>query len=55
MNMSKLKNEIGNHYGKLTVIERAPNNSTGNAMWRCLCECGNETIASGTDLRRGHY
>ena len=53
--MSKLKNEIGNHYGKLTVIERAPNNSTGNAMWRCLCECGNETIASGTDLRRGHY
>lgn len=53
--MSKLKNEIGNHYGKLTVIERAKNNSSGNAMWKCQCECGNITIASGTDLRRGHY
>ena len=53
--MSKLKNEIGNHYGKLTVIERAENNSSGNAMWKCLCDCGNYTIASGTDLRRGYY
>lgn len=53
--MSRLKNEIGNHYGKLTVVERASNNSSGNAMWKCLCSCGNTTIASGTDLRRGHY
>lgn len=52
--MSKLKNEIGNHYGKLTVVERVENSSSGNAMWKCLCECGNYTIASGTDLRRGH-
>lgn len=27
-----LKNEIGNTYGYLTVIERAPNNKEGRAM-----------------------
>lgn len=52
--MSRLKNEIGNRYGKLVVIERAENNSSGNAMWKCQCDCGGMAVVSGTDLRRKH-
>lgn len=46
-------NEIGNKYGRLTVIERAPNDSAGRAHWICKCECGNTTIVRGTTLRSG--
>lgn len=48
------KNEIGNKYGYLTVIERAPNDSSGRAMWKCKCDCGNEVIVSGKHLRSGN-
>lgn len=50
--MSKIKNELGNIYGKLTVINQKPS-SNGKAMWECICECGNTTIKSGKDLRSG--
>lgn len=49
-----LKNEIGNTYGYLTVIERASNNKEGRAMWLCKCKCGNEIIVSGKHLRSGN-
>ena len=52
--MSKLKDEIGNVYGYLTVIERAPNNKEGRAMWKCRCKCGNEVIVLGKHLRSGN-
>lgn len=47
-----VKNEIGNKYGRLTVIERAVHQSK-EAYWRCVCECGNETSVRGTHLRSG--
>ena len=50
--MSKVKNEIGNVYGKLTVVASSPSKN-GRAMWLCQCECGEETIKSGHDLRSG--
>lgn len=46
------KNEIGNIYGKLTVIAKAPSRN-GRAYWVCKCECGNITQVSGTNLRAG--
>lgn len=49
-----LINEIGNVYGYLTVIERAPNNKDGRAMWKCKCKCGNEVIVLGKHLRSGN-
>ena len=52
--MSRVKNEIGNKYGRLTVIERAGSTSGGIALWKCKCECGNETIVAGSALRNGH-
>lgn len=51
--MSKLKNEIGNRYDRLTVLSRAENNERGRACWLCQCTCGNKTIVSGGCLRNG--
>ena len=42
-----IKNEIGNIYGYLTVIERAENSSDGRARWKCKCKCGNESVVLG--------
>ena len=47
-------NEIGNKYGKLTVIEKVENNKAGSVHWKCLCECGNIKIISGSSLRSGN-
>lgn len=49
-----VKDETGNVYGRLTVIERAENNHRGDAQWLCLCECGKEVIVKGISLRAGH-
>lgn len=51
--MNKFQDLKGKRFGRLIVIERAENNKHGNAMWFCLCDCGNSTIVSGGDLRRG--
>lgn len=52
--MSQVKSEIGNTYGYLTVIERAPNTKDGHARWKCRCKCGNELIVLGKHLRSGN-
>jgi hypothetical protein len=48
------KNEVGNRFGKLVVVERS---STTNAKqvieWVCQCDCGNTVIKRGDNLRRG--
>lgn len=47
--------EIGNKYGTLTVIERSFSGKRHRgAEWICRCECGNEIVARGYDLRKGH-
>lgn len=46
-------NEIGNKYGRLTVVEEAGRDKDGRVLWRCLCECGNEKITLGKSLRAG--
>lgn len=50
------KDEVGNRYGKLTVV--AFSHSAGpkgrkNAFWLCACDCGTTTVVKGTNLRRG--
>jgi len=40
-------------FGRLTVIERAENAKCGNIRWRCICDCGNETIPQSVSLRNG--
>lgn len=49
------KDETGNKYGKLTVLNRdySKPKSNKNAYWLCQCDCGNQTIVIGTKLRSG--
>jgi hypothetical protein len=51
----KLTDRLGQRYGRLLVIERAPNKSAKdtNARWKCVCDCGREVIQYGQDLKKG--
>ena len=42
------ENLVGKIFGKLTVLNRVigKTDKTGNAYWRCLCDCGKEHIVS---------
>lgn len=54
--MAKLVNRLGKKYGRLVVVERAPNPYGGTgAAWLCRCKCGNETVALGEDLAKGKF
>ena len=46
MKVLDLKNQ---KFGKLTVIERVSNKKY-KVAWKCLCDCGNETIVLTTNL-----
>ena len=46
-----MKNEIGNKYGKLTVLERDLTKTGGAVYWICQCECGNKKSIRGSSLR----
>lgn len=51
--MARIKDEVGNRYGMLLVLEFAGINDQQHAAWKCLCNCGEEKIASGVLLRLG--
>ena len=42
----------GRKFGRLTVIERAPNYGK-SSVWFCRCDCGEEKIARSGHLRSG--
>ena len=42
---------IGQRFGRLIVIERAASDKHRNSKWRCKCDCGNETIVLGFNLK----
>ena len=45
------KNLDGKKFGKLTVVESLYNyNNSGRTAYRCICECGNETIVKGESI-----
>jgi hypothetical protein len=43
--MPPVKDLTGQRFGRLTVIERASNAANGAVRWRCLCDCGKETVS----------
>ena len=45
-----LKDETGKRYGRLTALQYQ-----GKRKWLCQCDCGNQTVANGTDLRLGRH
>ena len=53
-NHGNIKNEIGNVYGRLTVVGRGENSKGRKARWNCICSCGNFTSVLGNCLRSGH-
>jgi hypothetical protein len=43
----------GQVFGRLTVVSLSgKRGSGGNRFWLCHCQCGNETLVTGSDLRR---
>lgn len=43
----------GQRFGRLTVIERSGKVTKGRSVyWKCICDCGNETIVSSDNLRK---
>lgn len=44
---------IGQKFGYLTVIDRAPSSKAGQSRWLCRCDCGTEKVIGGSNLRRG--
>lgn len=51
--MGKLIDITGQKFGRLTVIEMAGRSKSGRVLWRCKCDCGNEKIVKGVELRKG--
>jgi hypothetical protein len=51
--MSALKNLVGQRFGRLVVLERAGSTKHKKALWRCKCDCGNETIVCGSTMLKG--
>ena len=49
---TKKLNLTGQRYGKLAVLGPAENVGSRTA-WRCLCDCGRETVATTQRLRDG--
>lgn len=42
----------GEIFGRLTVQEHSGKDKRGNALWLCLCQCGNKVVRRGTELTR---
>lgn len=40
------KNIAGQKFGKLTAIEPTHKRESGYIVWKCMCECGNETYVN---------
>ena len=48
-------NLAGVRFNRLKVVSEAekPNDKVSGAYWLCVCDCGNELIARGANLRHG--
>ena len=49
-----MKDIAGQKYNSLYVIEFSHKDKRGEAFWKCRCDCGKETVASGYKIRTGH-
>lgn len=46
--------EIGQKFGRLTVVARAENTKANKRRFDCVCDCGGSTAAVISKLRSGH-
>lgn len=52
--MTEKVDMTGRVIGRLSVIEECGRDKHGKVLWRCRCECGNEVIVLGYNLRNEH-
>lgn len=52
-NMGVKINLIGERFGRLLVVDWAGKTKHGNWKFKCICDCGNETIQPSGTLREG--
>lgn len=50
--MRKLKNRVGERFGRLTVLDLYRENNVTRA--ECICDCGNPAVIRTADLTNGH-
>lgn len=50
--MGKFENLAGQRFGKLLIIERAPNRGR-NTAWLCKCDCGESKVVPAYRLKSG--
>lgn len=48
------ENLIGQKFGRLTVVDRAPNDKSLHANWVCKCSCGNTKVVGARHLKSGN-
>ena len=53
MGKTSFQDITGNKYGNLTVLRLFRRNK-GRLKWLCQCDCGNEIIVIGNNLKNGH-
>lgn len=51
--MGKRIDMVGQRFGRLTVIRFEGRSKNHVSMWRCLCDCGNETVSTRGNLLYG--
>jgi len=44
---------VGQWFGRLEVLERAGSYRNTHATWRCRCNCGQEAVVIGLNIRSG--
>lgn len=55
MSGCRYKDIAGQKFNKLTALRPTfKKESNGSMIWECLCDCGNITTASYSNLKRGH-
>ena len=53
---SRILDLVGKTFGKLTVLgDSGERSSSGDVIWLCQCECGNQTKVTGSNLNRKKY
>lgn len=50
---TKMKDLAGQKFGRLTAVNFAGTDKRGQALWLCVCECGNKKIIASRSLSSG--
>ena len=52
--MPTLIDMAGQRFGRLTVLGYVGKTKDRKSLWRCVCDCGRETVTMGRHMRSGH-